>query len=93
MNRLSKFEQPIALVLQGNRRWEWAPILLARVSLGLFFAISGWNKLFVEANRDGLREALMEAGVPFLEFNVVFVASVEFFGGLALTFGLLSSRP
>ena len=33
-------------MLLGNRRWEEFVILLARVSLGVFFAISGGNKLF-----------------------------------------------
>jgi hypothetical protein len=33
-------------ILQGEQRWEWAPILLARVSLGAFFAISGWNRAY-----------------------------------------------
>ena len=34
-------------MLLGNRRWEEFVILLARVSLGVFFAISGGNKLCV----------------------------------------------
>ena len=80
-----------AIVLQGEKRWEWAPILLARTSLGLFFAISGWNKLFVEKNKAGVLEVLHEIGIPFPEFFAVFLASVEFYGGTLLTLGLLST--
>ncbi len=81
----------VALILQGDRKWEWAPILLARVSLGLFFAISGGNKLFLETHREGLVETMAEAGIPFPEYTAVFLASVEFFGGLLLTIGLLTA--
>ncbi len=87
----SKINQLIALILQGNRSWEWAPILLARVSLGLFFAISGGNKLFVPERHEGLIETIIEAGIPFPEFMAVFLASVEFFGGILLAIGLLST--
>jgi putative oxidoreductase len=81
----------IGAALQGEKKWEWAPILLARVSLGLFFAISGWNKLFVEKNKAGLLEVMHEIGIPFPEFFAVLLASVEFFGGSLLTVGLLSA--
>lgn len=81
----------IGVALQGEKKWEWAPILLARVSLGLFFAVSGWNKLFVEKNKAGLLEVMHEIGIPFPEFFAVVLASVEFFGGSLLTVGLLSA--
>ena len=87
----SRFNQLIALILQGNRTWEWAPILLARVSLGLFFAISGANKLFNMEHQEALLKTVADAGLPFPEFTAVFVASVEFFGGSLLTIGLLST--
>ena len=91
MTQLSSFNQLIAIVLQGNRRWEWAPILLARVSLGLFFAISGGNKLFLVEHREGLVKTMVEAGIPFPEFTAIFLSSVEFFGGSLLIIGLLST--
>ncbi len=77
--------------LGGERSWEWMPILVARVSLGLFFALSGWNKLFQEENRNGLIETMIEAGIPFPEFMSLFLASVEFFGGSFLVVGFLST--
>ncbi len=91
MIQLSRFNRLITLILRGDRKWEWAPILLARVSLGLFFAISGGNKLFLEKNREGLVEIITDAGIPFPEYTAFFLASVEFFGGLLLTIGLLST--
>ncbi len=91
MIQLSRFNRLITLILQGNRKWEWAPILVARVSLGLFFAISGGNKLFLVEHREGLVKTMVEAGIPFPEFTAVFLASVEFFGGSLLIVGLLST--
>ena len=91
MFQLSKLNTLISLVLQGNKNWEWAPILLARVSLGLFFAISGGNKLLVPARSEGLVKVMIEAGIPFPEFMSVFLASVELFGGMFLVVGFLST--
>ena len=87
----SRFNPLISLVLQGKRRWEWAPIFIARVSLGVFFAISGGNKLFSDHHREGLVKTMIEAGIPFPEITSVFLASVEFFGGMLLIVGLLST--
>ncbi len=91
MFRVSKLNEWIAIVLQGNKRWEWAPILLARVSLGVLFAISGGNKLFVAEHHAALVKTMVEAQIPFPEFTSVFLASVELFGGLFLIVGLLST--
>ena len=91
MFQLSKFNTLVSLVLQGNQRWEWAPVLLARVSLGLFFAVSGGNKLLVPARSEALIKVMIEAGIPFPEFMSVFLAAVEFFGGILLIVGFLST--
>lgn len=77
--------------LVGEKSWEWAPILLARVSLGLFFAISGWNKLFTASHWNGLLGAMIATGLPFPKFLSLFLASVEFYGGSLLTIGFLST--
>lgn len=78
-------------VLTGDRRWEWLPILVARVSLGLFFTVSGYNKLFVPAKHEDLIHLMTEIGLPFPEFMALFLACVEFFGGLLLMAGLFST--
>ncbi len=66
-------------------------ILLVRVSLGLFFAISGANKLFVAGSTQTMYETLVEAKVPFPHLMAYFVSDVEFVGGSLLTVGFLSS--
>ena len=81
----------IQSVMLGNRSWEEFPILLARVSLGMFFAISGGNKLFVASRTRRMYETLAGAGIPFPHFMTYFVSSVEFIGGCLLVIGLLSS--
>jgi putative oxidoreductase len=81
----------VRMMLQGERRWEWMPILLARVSMGLFFAISGWNKLFQVANWNGLVAGMVATGLPYPEFLSAFLASVEFYGGSLLTIGFMST--
>jgi putative oxidoreductase len=77
--------------LQGNSDLEQYAILLVRVSIGLFFAISGGNKLFVAGGTKPVYETLVKAKVPFPHQTAYFVAGVEFVGGSLLTVGLLSS--
>jgi putative oxidoreductase len=81
----------IRLLLLGNRSWEQFPILLARVSLGVFFAVSGGNKLFVASRTRQMYETLAGAGIPFPHFMTHFVSSVEFISGCLLVIGFLSS--
>lgn len=81
----------IKKLLIGARSWEWFPILVARVSLGLFFAVSGYNKLFIPERHADLIKLMSDIGVPFHEFMAVFLACVEFFGGLLLIVGLFST--
>jgi putative oxidoreductase len=80
----------VQFVLLGSDVEQYA-ILLVRVSLGLFFAISGANKLFVAGRRQTMFETLVEAKVPFPHLMTLFVSGVEFVGGLLLTLGFLSS--
>lgn len=77
--------------LLGSRDWEPYAILLVRVSLGLFFAISGSNKLFVASRRQAIFETLVKAKVPFPRQMTYFVSGVEFAGGSLLAVGFLSS--
>ncbi len=81
----------LKIMLQGEPRWEWLPALLARVSMGLFFAISGWNKLFTVAHWKGLMAGMVATGLPFPKFLALFLASVEFYGGSLLTIGFMST--
>jgi len=80
----------IQFALQGNSDWEQYAILLVRVSLGLFFAISGANKLFVAGGTKPVYDTLVQAKVPFPRQTAYFVAGVEFVGGSLLSVGFLS---
>jgi putative oxidoreductase len=81
----------IEFALLGHTDLEQYGILLVRVSLGLFFAISGANKLFAAGGAKAIYETLVKAGVPFPHQMAYFVSSVEFVGGSLLTVGILSS--
>ena len=81
----------VQFALLGSSDWEQYAILLVRVSLGLFFAISGANKLFVAGSRQTMYDTLVEAKVPFPRVTTYFVSGVEFVAGSLLTLGFLST--
>jgi putative oxidoreductase len=81
----------LQLMLLGSSHLEQYAVLLVRLSLGLFFAISGANKLFVAARTQTMYETLVAANVPFPHFMTYFVSAVEFIGGFLLIVGFLSA--
>ena len=81
----------VQLALLGSSDLEQYAILLVRVALGLFFAISGANKLFAAGSTQTMYETLIKAKVPFPRLMTYFVSGVEFVGGSLLTVGFLSS--
>src|SRR5580700_7172402 len=81
----------IQFALSGSSDWEQYAILLVRVSIGLFFAISGANKLFVAGGTKPVYDTLVKAKVPFPQATAYFVSGVEFVCGSLLTVGFLSS--
>jgi len=81
----------IEFALLGSRDFEQFAILLVRVSIGLFFALSGANKLFVAGGTKPVYDTLVKAKIPFPQLTAYFVSSVEFIGGSLLAVGLLSS--
>jgi len=68
--------------------FEWAPITVARVLIGIFFCITGARKLFVPAQFKVMEQTLAQSHIPFPHANALFVSLVEFLcgGGLALGF-------
>ena len=72
------------------QHYEWVGALIARLSVGILFALSGGGKLFVPSRREEMLRTLRHAGIPAPEMNVVFVSSVEFVCGTLLTIGLLT---
>ena len=81
----------VQFALLGNGEWEQYAILLVRVSLGLFFVISGARKLFVAAATQTMYETLVEVKVPFPRLMTYFVSGVEFVGGFMVAAGFLST--
>ena len=72
------------------QQYEWIGILIARLSVGTLFALSGSGKLFVPSRRDEMVRTLRAAGVPAPAVNAVFVSSVEFLFGSLLIVGFLT---
>jgi putative oxidoreductase len=81
----------VQFALLGNGDLEQYAILLVRVSIGLFFAISGANKLFTAGGIKPVYDTLVAAKVPFPHQTAYFVAGVEFVCGSLLAVGFLSS--
>lgn len=67
-----------------------AAILLLQVATGLFFAISGYHKLFNTERHCALRSTLKADHIPFVPFNEWFVPLVELLAGSCLVLGLFT---
>ena len=82
----------VQFALQGSGDLEQYAIFLVRVTLGLFFAISGANKLFVAGGTKTMRHTLVAAKVPFPQLMTYFVSGLELVGGSMLTVGFSFER-
>ena len=80
----------IRIVLAELHAWQWVGVLVARIAVGLLFFLSGRSKLFVDERRKVMRQTLIEAHIPFPNFNAVFVSTVEFVFGAFLAIGALT---
>ena len=85
------WKQLVQFALLGSSDLEQYAIFLVRLSLGLFFAISGARKLWVADSRQTMSETLVRAKVPFPHLMTYFVSAVEFVGGSLVAVGFLSS--
>lgn len=79
----------IFLLSQGAHA-PYIALTLNRVALGVFFAISGYHKLFNASRHAALTRTLQEDGVHGLPFMQWLLPSAEFSGGWALILGFLS---
>jgi uncharacterized membrane protein YphA (DoxX/SURF4 family) len=79
----------LLLILQGAQAPN-AALTLNRVALGVFFAISGYHKLFNASRHATLTRTLQDDGVHDLTMMQWLLPSAEFGGGCALILGFLS---
>lgn len=70
--------------------WEWLGILLARLAVGVLFALSGGGKLVEPARRAQMEEAMRDAGLPQPALAAVVMASIELVFGALLAIGFLT---
>jgi putative oxidoreductase len=66
---------------------QWVALLLARLAIGFFFVMSGYNKLFVQGI-GSLREEFIGYGIPLPWLSAWIDALVQFLGGFAIMVGL-----
>lgn len=84
----------MAIVLQSPSSITHSPAVNAglavlRIAIGVTIAAHGWQKLF-QMGIPGLTQGFTQMGVPLPGITAPLVAILEFFGGIALVFGLLS---
>lgn len=65
----------------------WLPLLLARLSVGSVFVVSGWGKLH---NIPKVVAYFTDLGIPMPEVQARFVAMTEFSCGSLILIGLLT---
>jgi len=86
-----EWKRLVEFALLGSSGLEQYAILLVRVSIGVFFAISGANKLFVAGGTKPVYDTLVAAKAPFPHLLAYFVSGVELAAGSLLAVGFLSS--
>lgn len=67
--------------------FDWLPGLVARITVGWLFMISGWGKIH---NLDKVTEFFRSLGIPAAEIQAPFVASVELVCGALVLIGLFT---
>jgi putative oxidoreductase len=70
--------------------WTDIAFLLNRVAVGMFFAFSGYHKLFNAQRHQALVDELKAQHIHALGFNQWWVPLVEFSAGWAVMIGLLA---
>jgi uncharacterized membrane protein YphA (DoxX/SURF4 family) len=68
----------------------YVAVTLMRVSMGVFFTISGYHKLFNKQRHAVIRDTMVADHVPDPRLASWFIPMGEFFGGVALMIGLLT---
>jgi putative oxidoreductase len=79
----------VSVIIQGVQAPN-AALTVNRVALGVFFAISGYHKLFNRSRHATLTRTLEDDSVHALPIMQWLLPSAEFAGGSALIIGFLS---
>lgn len=66
------------------------PLAAVRIAAGLFFAISGYNKLFNEGRHARLTKTLIDDHIPWIGFMQWWVPVWELAAGVMLALGFLT---
>ena len=74
-----------------KRQCEWFAIFVVRLFLGVFFALSGFFKMFDGKQHANLLQTMNDAGMPLASFNAYFVPFLEFACGILLLVGFLTT--
>jgi putative oxidoreductase len=69
---------------------QWIGMLLARLSVGLLFVLSGGGKLFVAARREQMLATIRQARIPAPAASARAVSAVELTCGSLLVIGLFT---
>ncbi len=80
----------VLLLITHGAQSPSAALTLNRIALGVFFAISGYHKLFNTSRHATLTQTLRDDGVHAVPIMRWLLPSAEFAGGWALILGLLS---
>jgi len=75
------YDLPIAVA----RRLDWLAPLLARVTVGVVFAVTGWGKLH---NLEKITDFFRELGIPYPEIQAPFASANELVCGVLVLVGL-----
>ncbi|MVT64868.1 DoxX family membrane protein [Bradyrhizobium pachyrhizi] len=78
------------LFIINGAGWTDIALTLNRISVGAFFMLSGYHKLFNAPRHRALVDELKALGVPAVGFNQWWVPTVEFAGGGAVLIGFLA---
>lgn len=77
-------------ILNGFPQWEWAGMLLARIAVGVLFALSGKDKLFNPEKRAAMLKEVTAAGIPAPATSALMLSAFELIFGIFLVVGFLT---
>lgn len=75
------------LLISISAQLQWLPPLVARVSVGWLFAVTGWGKLH---NLPKVVEFFTQLGIPMPQLQAPFVATNELVCGCLILIGLFT---